>query len=238
MCSRPSVYSQASGLLKPVLGTGPMRQFHRNLICGGSVGRRPMVDLPHGTVMPPSVCWPVPTWSSSVKRRSGKSARKRGRRPPPDPAHGAGGAAAGPRPGRSRGAAVLPARVVAMAPGPPGSRRSLPRRAARAPPGDRTIRPRRPAARNRRGGVDRRRVVPDPTAAPAPEAHDRAAAPRPPDGAAGILWVVRSDASWRAMPTEYGTWETAYQRYRLWCATGLWPRILAALPQAESKVSL
>jgi transposase len=55
---------------------------------------------------------------------------------------------------------------------------------------------------------------------------------------AGILWVVRSGASWRAMPTEYGTWETAYQRYRLWCATGLWPRILAALPQAESKVSL
>jgi Putative transposase of IS4/5 family (DUF4096) len=43
----------------------------------------------------------------------------------------------------------------------------------------------------------------------------------------GILWVVRSGASWRAMPTEYGTWETAYQRYRLWCATSLWPRILA-----------
>jgi hypothetical protein len=55
---------------------------------------------------------------------------------------------------------------------------------------------------------------------------------------AGILWVVRSGASWRAMPTEYGTWETAYQRYRLWCATGPWPRILAALPQGEREVSL
>jgi Putative transposase of IS4/5 family (DUF4096) len=55
---------------------------------------------------------------------------------------------------------------------------------------------------------------------------------------AGILWVVRSGASWRAMPTEYGKWETAYQRYRLWCATGLWPRILAELPQAQSEVSL
>jgi transposase len=40
------------------------------------------------------------------------------------------------------------------------------------------------------------------------------------------------------MPTEYGKWETAYQRYRLWCATGLWRRILAELPQAESEVSL
>jgi Putative transposase of IS4/5 family (DUF4096) len=48
---------------------------------------------------------------------------------------------------------------------------------------------------------------------------------------AGILWVVRSGASWRAMPTEYGKWETAYQRYRLWCATGLWQRILAVLAQ-------
>jgi Putative transposase of IS4/5 family (DUF4096) len=50
---------------------------------------------------------------------------------------------------------------------------------------------------------------------------------------AGILWVVRSGASWRAMPTEYGKWETAYQRYRLWCATGLWQRILEALPERD-----
>ena len=55
---------------------------------------------------------------------------------------------------------------------------------------------------------------------------------------AGILWVVRSSASWRAMPREYGKWETAYQRYRLWRATGLWPRILAALPEDASQVSL
>ena len=55
---------------------------------------------------------------------------------------------------------------------------------------------------------------------------------------AGILWVVRSGASWRAMPTEYGKWETAYKRYRLWCATGLWQRILAALAPARKQVSL
>jgi hypothetical protein len=47
----------------------------------------------------------------------------------------------------------------------------------------------------------------------------------------GILWVVRSGASWRAMPAEYGKWETAYRRYRLWCANGLWPHILATLAQ-------
>ena len=54
----------------------------------------------------------------------------------------------------------------------------------------------------------------------------------------GILWVVRSGASWRAMPEEYGKWETAYKRYRLWCATGLWQRILAVLAQGGSEVSL
>ena len=47
----------------------------------------------------------------------------------------------------------------------------------------------------------------------------------------GILWVLRSDCSWREMPQAYGKWETAYKRYRLWCATGLWPRILEALPE-------
>jgi hypothetical protein len=49
----------------------------------------------------------------------------------------------------------------------------------------------------------------------------------------GILWVVRSGAAWRAMPTTYGKWETAYRRYRLWRATGLWQRILEALPEGE-----
>ncbi len=31
----------------------------------------------------------------------------------------------------------------------------------------------------------------------------------------------------QARPTEYGAWETAYTQRRLWCATGLWPPILA-----------
>ena len=55
---------------------------------------------------------------------------------------------------------------------------------------------------------------------------------------AGILWVVRSGASWRAMPQECGKWETAYKRYRLWCATGLWERILETLPAGDCQVSL
>ena len=37
--------------------------------------------------------------------------------------------------------------------------------------------------------------------------------------------------TWRALPREYGKWETAYKRYRLWCDTGLWQRILDALSE-------
>jgi hypothetical protein len=51
---------------------------------------------------------------------------------------------------------------------------------------------------------------------------------------AGILWVVRSGASWRAMPEECGKWETAYRRHRLWLASGLWPRLLQALAEGGS----
>jgi len=51
----------------------------------------------------------------------------------------------------------------------------------------------------------------------------------------GILAVVRTDRSWRAMPREYGKWERAYKRYQSWCASGLWPRILAALGQEDTE---
>ena len=44
----------------------------------------------------------------------------------------------------------------------------------------------------------------------------------------GILAVVSTTASWREMPAAYGNWQTAYKRYRLWCAEGRWSRILEA----------
>lgn len=68
---------------------------------------------------------------------------------------------------------------------------------------------------------------------------DQAAVPQePPAGrpyhehrrvVSGILWVMRTSSSWREMPEEYGKWETAYRRYRLWLEQGLWERILQAL---------
>jgi transposase len=44
------------------------------------------------------------------------------------------------------------------------------------------------------------------------------------------------------MPLEFGKWETAYKRYRLWHDTGLWQRLLAALhedgPNESTEVTL
>jgi SRSO17 transposase/transposase len=45
----------------------------------------------------------------------------------------------------------------------------------------------------------------------------------------GILAIVGTERSWREMPAEYGKWEAAYKRYRLWCDEGRWERIIAAL---------
>jgi hypothetical protein len=54
----------------------------------------------------------------------------------------------------------------------------------------------------------------------------------------GILSVVRSDYSWREMPKEFGKWEAAYKRYRLWCDQGLWQRIIEMLGDDAKEVSL
>jgi transposase len=35
----------------------------------------------------------------------------------------------------------------------------------------------------------------------------------------GMLSVLNSGAPWRDMPERYGTWETAYKRFRRWTRT-------------------
>jgi hypothetical protein len=62
---------------------------------------------------------------------------------------------------------------------------------------------------------------------------------RPPRDArtvlAGVLWILGTHASWRELPTEFGPWQTLYRRYRDWCATGTWPRLLQALSGPETR---
>ncbi len=45
----------------------------------------------------------------------------------------------------------------------------------------------------------------------------------------GILWLIRRGASWRAIPAEYGPWQTLASRYQRWRRDGTWARIVGAL---------
>jgi hypothetical protein len=50
---------------------------------------------------------------------------------------------------------------------------------------------------------------------------------------AGMLWVVRTGATWRELPSTFGPWPTVYSRYRRWRQAGLWQRLVAALDPAQ-----
>lgn len=49
----------------------------------------------------------------------------------------------------------------------------------------------------------------------------------------GMLWVVRTGSSWRALPERFGPWSTVSSRYQRWLKEGLWARILQVLLPSE-----
>jgi len=44
----------------------------------------------------------------------------------------------------------------------------------------------------------------------------------------GILWIARTGAQWRALPEEYGRWNTVYKRFLRWCEQDVWKRMQEA----------
>ena len=45
----------------------------------------------------------------------------------------------------------------------------------------------------------------------------------------GILWALSDGGRWRNLPAEFGPWQTVYDRFRKWCRSGLWDKILLHL---------
>ena len=51
----------------------------------------------------------------------------------------------------------------------------------------------------------------------------------------GILWILRTGAPWRDLPTQYGNWRTVASRFYRWRKAGIWDQVLAALQAAGDK---
>ncbi|ACZ83288.1 hypothetical protein Aros01_08773 [Streptosporangium roseum] len=52
----------------------------------------------------------------------------------------------------------------------------------------------------------------------------------------GILWRLRTGASWRDIPERYGPWRTCYERFKRWDEDGTWARILEDLQVKDDSI--
>ncbi len=48
-----------------------------------------------------------------------------------------------------------------------------------------------------------------------------------------VLYMAREGCSWRALPPEYGKWNSVWRRFRRWAASGAWGRVVDALRDAD-----
>ena len=53
-----------------------------------------------------------------------------------------------------------------------------------------------------------------------------------------ILWIMKSGARWRDLPTRYGNWNSIYHKFRQWCDCGLFKQLLTLINADSSQTIL
>lgn len=48
-----------------------------------------------------------------------------------------------------------------------------------------------------------------------------------------ILYIAENGCKWRALPAEYGKWNSVYQRFKRWCENGVIQRVFNAMQQEK-----
>jgi transposase len=64
-----------------------------------------------------------------------------------------------------------------------------------------------------------------------PPASKKGGRPRKPDRPVveAMLWILRTGAPWRDLPSAYGPWESVYTRFSRWSAKGVYALLVEAL---------
>ena len=53
-----------------------------------------------------------------------------------------------------------------------------------------------------------------------------------------IMWILKSGARWRDLPTCFGNWNSVYHKFRCWCSLGLFERLLQLINADFRKATL
>ena len=44
-----------------------------------------------------------------------------------------------------------------------------------------------------------------------------------------VLWIARTGSPWRDLPSDFGLWNSVYQRFARWSRAGIWHAVFAEL---------
>ena len=54
----------------------------------------------------------------------------------------------------------------------------------------------------------------------------------------GSLWILRTGAPWRSLPSEYGPCQTVYKRVVRWAQLSVWDKLLEELEKSADPESI